>query len=324
MPILNVNVNTFQEEEDKIDSSLFLDEIISEKIAERENPPPVATTIAGWETDSRTQEDAETFVNALNREAGFFDSGAWFGGNKAGDITEIMRDEEWRLETILDRSWTSDKFSPREKEAYDRLRSTFEKTEDKLSWDATKDITTDLVSSPVFVIVITVCALIMLRKKGGITNLLKTSVAKKTQSRRGLFARDILGAPEKNADIFAWYYRLAVKEENAEAQNKLGYLYSSGIAVPENNAEAFKWFREAAKKGNVEAQNNLGAMYSLGLGIPENSVKAYVWLSMARAQGHSSAEKSLTNLKKKMTGGQIAEAQELATQCWESNYQDCD
>ena len=148
MPILNVNVNTFQEE-DRIDSALFLDKIIEKKIAERENPPPVATTIAGWETDSRTQKDAETYVAALNREAGFFDSGAWFGGNKAGDITEIMRDEEWRLETIADRSWTSDKFSPREKEAYDRLRSTFDNTEDKMSWEATKDILTDVIASPV-------------------------------------------------------------------------------------------------------------------------------------------------------------------------------
>ena len=147
MPI--ENSYTSESDIEVVDSSLFRDNVRKFIEDKEKNPPPVATTIAGWENDTRVQEAAETYVTALNREAGFFDSGAWFGGNKAGDITEIMRDEDWRLETIADRSWTSDKFSTAEKEAYEFLRGTFDKTENKFSWDATKDILTDVIASPV-------------------------------------------------------------------------------------------------------------------------------------------------------------------------------
>ena len=147
MPI--ANSYTSESEVEVVDPSLFRDNVRKFIEDKHKNPIPVSTTIAGWENDTRVQKAAEMYVNALNREAGFFDSGAWFGGNKAGDITEIMRDEDWRLETIADRSWTSDKFSTAEKEAYEFLRSTFDNTENKLSWDATKDILTDVISSPV-------------------------------------------------------------------------------------------------------------------------------------------------------------------------------
>ena len=46
----------------------------------------------------------------------------------------------------------------------------------------------------------------------------------------------------------------------AAAQTTLGFMYSHGDDVPENNAEAVKWYRKAADQGDADAQSNLGIM----------------------------------------------------------------
>jgi TPR repeat protein len=64
-------------------------------------------------------------------------------------------------------------------------------------------------------------------------------------------------------------------------------------------------------------------MYLAGAGVPESSISAYVWLSMAKAQGNAGAAGNIDILKPTMTKQQIAQAQTLATQCYESGYKDC-
>jgi TPR repeat protein len=101
-------------------------------------------------------------------------------------------------------------------------------------------------------------------------------------------------------------------------------MYASGEGIPENDAEAVKWFRKAADQGVAYAQYNLGVMYERGMGVPENSIRAYVWWSMAKTQGHTVATENLEILKSQMTKQQIADAQALAAKCFESDYKDCD
>ena len=38
-------------------------------------------------------------------------------------------------------------------------------------------------------------------------------------------------------------------------------MYAHGEGVPEDDAEAVRWFRLAADQGDARAQGNLGAMY---------------------------------------------------------------
>ena len=47
---------------------------------------------------------------------------------------------------------------------------------------------------------------------------------------------------------------------NAVAQFYLGLTYANGRGVPQNNAEAVKWYRLAADQGDAGAQFNLGLM----------------------------------------------------------------
>ena len=99
----------------------------------------------------------------------------------------------------------------------------------------------------------------------------------------------------------------------------LTILLSSGAFASE-----FDDMKTLADEGNVDAQYNLGVMYDNGEGVPENDIKAHVWYSMAKTSGNESGKKNLRILKTEMTKDQIAQAQELATKCYESNYKDCD
>ena len=53
-------------------------------------------------------------------------------------------------------------------------------------------------------------------------------------------------------------------------------------------------------------------MYLTGDGVPEDPIRAYAWLHLAAAQGDEHAAAMRERLRESMTGGQIAQAQELA------------
>ena len=52
----------------------------------------------------------------------------------------------------------------------------------------------------------------------------------------------------------------------ASAQFNLGWMYTEGRGVPQDDAEAIAWYRRAAEQGNADAQFNLGWMYANGRG----------------------------------------------------------
>ena len=58
--------------------------------------------------------------------------------------------------------------------------------------------------------------------------------------------------------------KLLAEQGHVDAQYSLGVMYENGEGVPENDAEAVKWWRFAAEQGNVGAQYNLGYMYENG------------------------------------------------------------
>jgi hypothetical protein len=101
-------------------------------------------------------------------------------------------------------------------------------------------------------------------------------------------------------------------------------MYDNGEGVPENDAEAVRWFRKAADQGHDNAQSNLGIMYADGNGVPENDAEAVKWFRKAADQGRADAPTNLDILKPKMTPQQIADAQALAAKCYESYYKECD
>src|SRR5262249_49278252 len=104
---------------------------------------------------------------------------------------------------------------------------------------------------------------------------------------------------------------------NAAAQLNLGLLSATGEGVPQDDAEAVKWFRLAAAQGNAGAQFNLGVLYYQGQGVPQDDVQAYKWLTLAAGAFAEKADrdhplKTRALVAARRTKAQIAEAQKLA------------
>ena len=94
-----------------------------------------------------------------------------------------------------------------------------------------------------------------------------------------------------------------------------GTCYQKGEGVRQDYAEAVKWLRKAADQGDADAQYILGLMYMYEKGVPgvpKNSVEAYKWLNLASANGQKEAAEARAFVERKMTPGQIAEAQRLS------------
>ena len=62
-------------------------------------------------------------------------------------------------------------------------------------------------------------------------------------------------------------------------------MYEQGHGVPQDYAEAVKWYRKAADQGDAFAQYNLGVMYDNGEGVPQDQAEAVKWYRKAAEQG---------------------------------------
>ena len=81
------------------------------------------------------------------------------------------------------------------------------------------------------------------------------------------------------------------------AQCFVAHAYDRGVGVPQDHAEALRWFRAAAKQGDAEAQNNLGVMYHNGDGLPgPDPPKALKWYRAAARQGEPAALHNLAGM----------------------------
>ena len=119
------------------------------------------------------------------------------------------------------------------------------------------------------------------------------------------------GVPQDYAEADKWF-RLAADQGYAFAQTSLGFAYYAGEGVPQDHAEAVKWWRKAAEQGNAPAQASLGVAYYAGHGVPKDYAEAHKWLNLSAAAGNTKAGENRDIVAKRMTPEQVAEAQRLA------------
>ena len=101
-------------------------------------------------------------------------------------------------------------------------------------------------------------------------------------------------------------------------------MYANGKGVPEDDAEAVRWYRMAAEQSNASAQYNLGVMYYTGRGVLKDATLAHMWLNIAGANGSEIAREWRDTIEDDMTATQIARATELARTCMDSDYENCE
>lgn len=107
--------------------------------------------------------------------------------------------------------------------------------------------------------------------------------------------------------------RLAEQGDSA-AQFAVGTRYATGQDVPQDYAEATRWFTQAAEQGNVIAQAALAAYYSTGRGVPQDASKALFWSVVAQAGGDETSKSRIAALESQLTPGRIAAERQEAEQ----------
>ena len=67
----------------------------------------------------------------------------------------------------------------------------------------------------------------------------------------------------------------------------LGQIYEDGLSdkIPQDYAEAVKWYRLAANQDDPDCQFFLGEMYFMGQGVTQDLIQAYMWFDLAAAKG---------------------------------------
>lgn len=114
--------------------------------------------------------------------------------------------------------------------------------------------------------------------------------------------------------------RKLAEQGDATAQFSVGAAYATGDDVPQDYAEAVRWFSMAAEQGHVVSQATLGAYYWAGRGVPQDQVKAYFWSVLAQAGGDEASKYRVSVLASRMTHAQVAAAQQQAND-WIKEHQ---
>lgn len=92
------------------------------------------------------------------------------------------------------------------------------------------------------------------------------------------------GVPQDYAEALRWF-NLSAEQGQAEAQYALGLMHDLGKGVPRDHAEAVRWFRLAAEQGQAVAQCLVGGMYATGDGVPQDDAESARWYRLAAEQG---------------------------------------
>lgn len=114
--------------------------------------------------------------------------------------------------------------------------------------------------------------------------------------------------------------RKLAEQGDPTAQFSVGAAYATGDDVPQDYAEAVRWFSMAAEQGHVVSQATLGAYYWAGRGVPQDQIKAYFWSVLAQAGGDEASKYRVSVLASRMTRAQVAAAQQQAND-WIKEHQ---
>lgn len=102
-----------------------------------------------------------------------------------------------------------------------------------------------------------------------------------------------MGLPQ-NYSKAVEHYKKAVKiDNNPIALNNLSILYGNGQGVNRDEDKSLELLAESAKGGHVNAQFSLGKVYYMGQRASEDYGKAYYWLQQAYHNGSGRAAYTL-------------------------------
>ncbi|ODT77666.1 MAG: hypothetical protein ABS76_26375 [Pelagibacterium sp. SCN 64-44] len=90
--------------------------------------------------------------------------------------------------------------------------------------------------------------------------------------------------------------RQAAADGDVRAQFEIGAVYTDGKAVPQDYAEAARWYERAAAQGFAPAQYRMGNLYETGQGVEKDLEMARLWYQRGAEAGNRMAMHNLAAL----------------------------
>lgn len=117
---------------------------------------------------------------------------------------------------------------------------------------------------------------------------------------------------QDNFEALRWF-TLAAEQENPNAQYNIAVMYLNGIGVVKDPQQAINWFLRAADNGDAPSQFTLGvALFNGQLGVPQNTAEAYKWFTLAGAAGHQAAAANAVLVQEMLPPEDVVLMQEAA------------
>jgi len=151
-----------------------------------------------------------------------------------------------------------------------------------------------------------------------------SSATTETPYNRGVAAYKV-----KNYKEAVSNWSTAAESGNVDAMNNLAFLLFNGLGTEAQPEKAIELWRVAASQGQSESQWHLGNAYADGTGVEKSLTTAYAWYrcSIESAERHSrestdttenqiadDARKSLVGITDKLSGNELEQGNQLATQ----------
>ncbi len=119
------------------------------------------------------------------------------------------------------------------------------------------------------------------------------------------------GVMMDDAQALKWYGQ-AAESGHAEAQFNLGVMHANGWGVPMNDTEAAKFYRLAAEQGFLQAITSLAYVTYRGIGVDENLIEGYMWYDIAAQLGDIAAQSDRDQLAETMPKNDVLTAQGMS------------
>lgn len=124
-------------------------------------------------------------------------------------------------------------------------------------------------------------------------------------------------------DVAKNYCLISAEMGNLESQHLLGIIYLSNNQF----TQAYSWLKRASLEGYPSSQYTLGKIYAHGWGVSQNNLFAHIWLNIASSHFPSPhaavASGLLRRVEREMSNHEIIDAQNIALDCFTSNFTDC-
>lgn len=119
-----------------------------------------------------------------------------------------------------------------------------------------------------------------------------------------------------------------------QAQRQLGQIFREGKVTSQDFNQSLHFYRLAAARGDLVSQYSLGELYRYGYGVDQNNNRALMWMSIAASAttGNNSRLNKIARqaaiardeLSRLIGPTGRAEADQMASQCWQKKLADCD